>query len=85
LKVVAAEVPSHVNHFADEKQSGRAFFQGTSAAVSFDPFLHEVDTLLSRQFALTYLSTNTANGFHRIRIVSELADGEILHPTGYIR
>jgi len=64
---------------------GRAFFQGTSAAVSFDPFLREVDTLLSRQFALTYLSTNTANGFHRIRIVSELADGEILHPTGYVR
>ena len=64
---------------------GRAFFQGTSAPVSFDPFLRDLSTLLARQFALTYLSTNTGKGFHRIKIVSELADGEILHPAGYIR
>lgn len=64
---------------------GRAFFQGTGAPVSFDPFLSEIDSLLSRQFALTYLSTHPQKGFHRVRVVADLADGEIHHPSGYTR
>lgn len=64
---------------------GRAFYQGTGAPVSFDPFLRDIDRLLSRQFALTYLSTHPEKGFHRVRVVTELAEGEVYHPSGYTR
>jgi VWFA-related protein len=64
---------------------GRAFFEGTSAPVSIDHFLRDVDTLLSRQFALTYLSTHTEKGFHKVRVVAALGEGEIHYPSGYTR
>lgn len=64
---------------------GQAFFQGTSAPVSLDPFLRDLNSLLARQFALTYLSTNTGKGFHRIEVMSNLSEGEMLHPAGYTR
>lgn len=64
---------------------GRAFYQGTLAPVSIDRFLGEIDTLLSRQFALTYLSTHTDKGFHKIRVAADLEGGEIYHPNGYTR
>ncbi|HYH87037.1 MAG TPA: hypothetical protein VEX60_16400 [Pyrinomonadaceae bacterium] len=64
---------------------GRAFFQGTLAPVSLDNFLRDIDSLLSRQFALTYLSTHTAKGFHKVRVVADMAEGEIYHPSGYTR
>jgi hypothetical protein len=53
--------------------------------VSLDQFLREVDSLLSRQFALTYLSTHPDKGFHRVRVVAGMADGEIIYPKGYTR
>ena len=64
---------------------GRAFFEGTSAPVSIDHSLRDVDTLLSRQFALTYLSTHTDKGFHKVRVVATLGEGEVYYPTGYTR
>jgi hypothetical protein len=64
---------------------GRAFFRGTGPPVSIDKFLHDVDTFLSRQFALTYLSTHTGKGFHKVRVVADLGDGEIYYPSGYTR
>jgi VWFA-related protein len=64
---------------------GRAFFQGTGAPVSFDPFLKELAGTLSRQIALTYLSTHVKKGFHRIEINSGSKDIEIDHPAGYTR
>lgn len=64
---------------------GRAFFQGTGAPVSFTPFLREINTLLSRQFALTYLSTHPGKGPHRIQVVSSVSEGEILYPAQHIR
>jgi VWFA-related protein len=64
---------------------GRAFFQGTFAPISLDNFLRDIDTLLSRQFALTYLSTHTSKGFHKVRVVADIAEGEIYHPSGYTR
>ena len=73
-----------LNRLATET-GGHAYFQGTGAPVSFDPFLREVSQLLSRQFALTYLSTHPTKGFHRIRVASEMAEGEVVHPTGYPR
>lgn len=64
---------------------GKAFFQGTGAPVSFDPFLKEIDASLARQIALTYLSTHTKKGFHRLDIKPLERDVEIRHPAGYTR
>ncbi|MGI9107115.1 MAG: hypothetical protein ACR2G4_12805 [Pyrinomonadaceae bacterium] len=64
---------------------GKAFFQGTGAPVSFEPFLHELADRLSRQFALTYLSTNADKKFHRVKIEAPGADAEIAYPAGYTR
>jgi VWFA-related protein len=64
---------------------GRAYFQGTGAPVSFDPFLKEIDASLARQIALTYLSTHTGKGFHRLDIKPLERDVEIRHPAGYTR
>lgn len=68
-----------------EETGGRAFFQGTGVPVSFDPYLREVTSSLSRQFALTYLSTDRRRGFRRIEVVSDVAGLEIEHPAGYTR
>jgi hypothetical protein len=62
---------------------GRAFFQGTGAPVSIDNFLRDVDSLLSRQFALTYLSTHPGKGFHKVRVVADVGGGELYYPSGY--
>jgi hypothetical protein len=64
---------------------GQAFFQGTGAPVSFDPFLKQIDASLRRQIALTYLSTHTTKGFHRLDIKPLDRDVEIRHPAGYTR
>jgi len=64
---------------------GRAFFEGTGAPVSFDPFLKEIDASISMQIALTYLSTHPAKGFHRLEIKPLERDVEIRHPAGYPR
>lgn len=64
---------------------GRAFFQGLGAPVSFDPFLKEIDASLSRQIALTYLSTHPSKGFHKLDIKPLDRDVEIRHPSGYTR
>ncbi|HEY0406902.1 MAG TPA: hypothetical protein VGC89_14310 [Pyrinomonadaceae bacterium] len=69
---------------ADET-GGRAFFQGTGAPVSFDPFLSDLGLSFTRQIALTYLSTHGNKGFHRIDIRSENTGVEIDHPSGYTR
>jgi hypothetical protein len=63
---------------------GAAFFQGTGAPVSFDPFLREIDASLGRQIALTYLSTHTNKGFHRLDIKVE-RNFEVRHPAGFPR
>jgi VWFA-related protein len=64
---------------------GRAYFQGTSAPVSFQPFLAQIDSLLQKQIALTYMSTHTKKGFHKLDIKPLERDVEIRHPAGYTR
>jgi hypothetical protein len=66
-----------------EETGGRAFFQGTGAPVSFDPFIKELTTSLDHQIALTYLSTHTEKGFHRIHVRSLSPGVQIDHPSGY--
>ena len=54
--------------------------------MSFDPFLKEIDASVSYwQIALTYLSTHTKKGFHRLEIKPLERDVEIRHPAGYTR
>lgn len=66
-----------------EETGGRAFFQGTNAPVSFDPFLRDLGISFTRQKALTYLSTHPNKGFHRIEVKSGMPNIEIDHPAGY--
>jgi len=68
-----------------DETGGRAFFQGSAAPVSFDPFLKEIDQLLKLQIAYTYLSTHTNKGFHKLEIKPLERDVEIRHPAGYTR
>jgi VWFA-related protein len=71
--------------YLSEETGGRAFFSGTGAPVSFDPYLKELAGTFVRQIALTYLSTHPKKGFHRIEVLSGRRDIEIEHPSGYSR
>lgn len=68
-----------------KETGGRAFFQGLGAPVSFDPFLREFAIALTRQVALTYLSTHPKKGYHRIQVTSDKPGVEIDHPVGHTR
>ena len=72
--LLAGNGQSSLNMLSNET-GGRAFFQGFGAPTSFDNFLSDINTLLSRQFALTYLSTHPEKGFHRVRVVAEIEEG----------
>jgi VWFA-related protein len=66
-----------------DETGGRAFFQGSIAPISFEPFFDDLNLALNRQFALTYLSTHLKKGYHKIKVSSTNADVEIEHPRGY--
>ncbi|HZH33021.1 MAG TPA: hypothetical protein VEY11_19805 [Pyrinomonadaceae bacterium] len=83
-RVLVGNAQGSLERLAQET-GGKAFFQGSGAPVSFDPFLRQLSDRLSRQFALTYLSTHSDKGFHRIKIETPEADAEINHPSGYTR
>ena len=64
---------------------GHAFFQGTGAPVSFDPFIRELVISLEKQAALTFLSTHPSKGFHRIEVRSSTPGVKVAYPSGYVR
>ena len=64
---------------------GLAFFQGTGAPVSFEPFIRELDVSLQKQAALTFLSTHLNKGFHKIEVKSSTPGVRVTSPSGYIR
>lgn len=66
-----------------EQTGGRAFFQGTIAPVSYQPFFRDLNILLNRQFLLTYMSTHMKKGYHRIDVTSTNPEVKIEHPKGY--
>lgn len=66
-----------------DETGGRAFFQGTLAPVSFDPFFRDLRLLLNRQFLLTYLTRNMKKGYYRIEVKSTNPEVKIEHPRGY--
>jgi len=83
-QLLTANGQSCLKKLSDET-GGRAFFQGTGAPLSFDPFLKEISSTLDRQIALTYLSTHPEKGFHRLDIKPVDRDVEIKHPSGFTR
>lgn len=66
-----------------DETGGRAFFQGTSSPISFQPFLKDINLLLNRQFALTYLSTHMKKGYYKVEVISNNPNVKIEHPKGY--
>ena len=66
-----------------EETGGRAFFQGSIAPISFEPFFRDLSLLLNRQFALTYLSTQSKKGYYKIQVLSTNPEVKIEHPKGY--
>jgi len=64
---------------------GIAFFQGSGAPVSFQPFIRELDVSLQKQGALTFLSTHLKKGFHKLEIKSSTPGVKVAYPTGYVR
>lgn len=70
-------------HRLSEETGGRAFYQGSIAPISFDPFFADLSILLNRQFALTYLSTHMNKGYHKVEVKSTNPEVKIDHPKGY--
>jgi len=83
-QVLVGNAQSSLEKLSDES-GGRAFFQGTGAPVSFDPFIKDLSGALDRQLALTYLSTHLNKGFHRVRVRSSTPGVEVDYPAGYTR
>ena len=83
-QILSLNGQSSLQRLSDET-GGRAFFQGTGAPVSFDPFIKEVRSLLDTQIALTYLSTHPNKGFHRIEVRSITPGVKVDFPAGYTR
>lgn len=66
-----------------DQTGGRAFFQGSIAPISFQPFFKDLGLLLNRQFLLSYLSTHMKKGYHRVEVLSTNPVVKIEHPKGY--
>lgn len=89
--IVAAANPALVSNAQSsllrlsDETGGLAFFQGTGAPVSFQPFIRELDTSLQKQAALTFLSTHLGKGFHKIEVKSSTPGVRVAYPSGYVR
>ncbi len=66
-----------------EETGGESFFQGFSNPVSFQPFFKRLDRALTRQFAITYLSTHMKSGYYKVAVESTNSEIRIDHPRGY--
>lgn len=62
---------------------GRAFFQGVFTPVSYVPFFRDLSIALSRQFTLTYLSTNMEKGYYNVEVIVANPEVKIRHPKRY--
>lgn len=66
-----------------DETGGRAFFQGSIAPISFEPFFRDISILLNRQFLLTYLSTHMKKGYYKVQVTSTNSEVKVEHPRGY--
>jgi VWFA-related protein len=82
--ILASNAQSSLLRLSNET-GGMAFFQGTGAPVSFDPFIRDLDASLQKQTALTFLSTHLNKGFHKIEIKSSTPGVKVSYPSGYMR
>ena len=82
--ILSGNAQSSLLRLANET-GGLAFFQGSGAPVSFEPFIRELDVSLQKQAALTFLSTHLNKGFHKIEIKSSTPGVRVAYPTGYMR
>ena len=82
--ILAGNAQSSLLRLSNET-GGLAFFQGTGAPVSFEPFIRELDVSLQKQAALTFLSTHLNKGFHKIEVKSVTPGVRIAAPSGYVR
>jgi hypothetical protein len=83
-RLLAGNAQSSLLRLSNET-GGIAFFQGLGAAVSFEPFIRELDVALQKQAALTFLSTHLNKGFHRIEVRSATPGVRVAFPSGYVR
>ena len=82
--ILTGNAQSSLLRIANET-GGHAFFQGTGAPVSLEPFIRELDQILEMQVAVTFLSTHLKKGFHRIEARSPTPGVRIAFPSGYVR
>ncbi len=82
--ILVGNAQSSLEKLTDET-GGRAFIQGTTLPVSFDPFLRELGESLFQQVAVTFLSTSSDKGFHRLEVSFERPGVEVDYPAGYTR
>ncbi len=66
-----------------DSTGGESYFSGSFSPVSYAPFLEQFEQALNRQFALSYLSTHSKKGYHRIQVISTNTDVKIDYPDGY--
>lgn len=83
-RLLAGNAQSSLLRLSNET-GGHAFFQGTGAPVSFDPFIRELIVSLDQQAALTFLSTHTRKGFHKIEVHTSTPGVRVAYPSGYVR
>jgi hypothetical protein len=82
--LLSGNAQSSLLKLADDT-GGHAYFQGTGAPVSFDPFIKDLQQSLDRLAALTFLSTHLNKGFHRIDVKSSTPGVRVTYPSGYVR
>lgn len=66
-----------------DETGGRAFFQGSITPINLEPFFKDLSILLTRQFFLTYLSTNMKKGYYKVEVRSTNPEVKVEHPRGY--
>jgi hypothetical protein len=65
-----------------EETGAESYYLGTSAPVTFKPYLDELATHLSNQYLLTFKANGAAKGrFERARVTTELPNLEFLHAS----
>jgi VWFA-related protein len=84
LSLLVGNAQSSLLRLASET-GGKAYFQGTGAPVSLEPFIRDLGDALERQIAVTFLSTHPGKGFHKLAVRSSTPGVEVVHPSGYYR
>jgi len=64
-------------------QTGGRAFGNLTTPISFMPYFGDLSLTLSRQFALSYISTHLNKGYHPVSVKSTNPEIRIEHPSGY--